>query len=59
MNHYEVLHGIAEFAEFGEAIVIKQADWEMFASWVKSLPEDVLTDRPNFDILPIAFEKHA
>ncbi len=53
MTHYQVLSGIAEFAEFGKAVVIKQSDWESLVAFVKALPSDI--EVPNFDILPLEF----
>jgi len=57
MNKYQVLSAIAEFSDYGECTVVKQADWNALVDWVKSLPEEVLTDRPNFDVLPVIFRK--
>lgn len=57
MNNHQVLYKIAEFAEYGECVVVKHNDWDALEKWVKSLPEEVFTDRPNFDILPIFFKK--
>ena len=57
MNDYQVLSEIAEFTGHGECVVIKQTDWNSLVNWVNSLPDDVLTDRPNFDVLPVMFSK--
>ena len=59
MNHAQVLDSIAEFVEFGECVVIKQTDWNSLVDWVNKLPKDAIANRPNFDILPVIFNKDA
>jgi hypothetical protein len=57
MNKYQVLSKIAEFTGYGECVVIKQTDWDSLVNWVNSLSDEVLTDRPNFDIASVMFSK--
>ena len=59
MNHEQVLQELAEFSEFGECVVIKQSDWDNLVRWVENLASKNASeeDRPNFNILPILFEK--
>ena len=57
MNHAQVLHGIAEFVDYDECVVIKQSDWDVLKDWINSLPTELLESRPNFDLLPVVFSK--
>lgn len=53
LESFRLMGKIAEFVEYGDCVVIKQADWDRLAWWIKETKD--LNGLPNFDLMPVSF----